>query len=104
MRRPRVEILSFAGCPNAGAAYELVESVSAELQLDPEIDVVEVSDNEQAATLRFLGSPTVRVNGRDVEPSVDSRTAYVLSCRLYRSDEGPSGLPRREWIAQALVR
>ena len=104
MSSARVEILSFSGCPHAGAAYELVESVAAELGLDPEIEVIEVSDNEQAAALRFLGSPTVRIGGRDVEPGSAPRRDYVLACRIYCGDEGASGLPRREWIREALVR
>lgn len=104
MSPTRVEILSFSGCPHAGAAYELVESLAAELGLDPEIEVIEVSDNEQAAALRFLGSPTVRVGGRDVEPGAATRRDYALACRIYRADEGTSGLPRRDWIREALRR
>ena len=104
MSRPHVEILSFDGCPSAGAARELVASIAVELGLDPQINLLDVSDNEQAARLRFLGSTTVRIGGRDVEPGADSHTNYVLSCRLYRSDEGPRGLPRREWIVEAFSR
>ena len=104
MSRPHVEILSFDGCPNARAARELVASVAAELELDPEIELLDVPDNEQAVRRRFLGSPTVRIGGLDVEPGADSRTDYVLSCRLYRSDKGPRGLPRREWIIEAFSR
>ncbi|MBA3566112.1 MAG: DUF2703 domain-containing protein, partial [Actinobacteria bacterium] len=58
MRRPRVEILYFDGCPNHEAARALVERVAAELQVEPEIDLVEVPDADAAAQLRFLGSPT----------------------------------------------
>ena len=99
-----MEILSFDGCPSARAARELVASVAAELELDPEIELLDVPDIEQAVRLRFLGSPTVRIGGRDIEPGADSRTDYVLSCRLYRSDEGLRGLPRREWIVEAFGR
>jgi hypothetical protein len=56
--QPRVEILSFAGCPNQEPARSLVERVAAELGLEPAVEIVEVVDSEAASNLRFLGSPT----------------------------------------------
>jgi len=100
--RPRVEILYFEGCPNHEAARGLVELVAAELQVEPEIDVVEVPDAEAATELRFLGSPTVRVNGRDVEPGAEERGDFVFSCRVYRGERGFSGQPDAGWVRQAL--
>jgi hypothetical protein len=53
--------------------------------------------------VRFLGSPTVRVNGRDVDPDAVDRTDYGLKCRIYRPDHpGESQLPPEEWIRAAL--
>ncbi len=102
MRRPRVEILYFDGCPNHEAARALVERVAAELQVEPEIDLVEVPDADAAAQLRFLGSPTVRVNGHDVEPGAEERGDFVFSCRIYRSERGLSGQPEAGWVRKAL--
>jgi hypothetical protein len=103
MRRPCVEILYFEGCPNHAAARALVERVAAELQVEPEIDLVEVPDVGVAARLRFLGSPTVRVDGRDVEPGAEERRDFVFSCRVYRSERGLAGLPDEVWIRRALA-
>ena len=97
-----VEILYFDGCPNYQDARTLVERVSRELDIEPEIRLVEVSDLEAAERLRFLGSPTIRVDGRDVEPGADSREMFVFACRVYRSDAGPSGLPHEDWLRNAL--
>jgi hypothetical protein len=102
MRRPRVEILYFDGCPNHEAARALVERVAAELLLEPKIDVVNVPDAEAAAQLRFLGSPTVRVDGHDVEPGAEEREDFVFSCRVYRSERGMSGQPDVDWVRKAL--
>ncbi len=82
MSRPRVEILYFAGCPNHEAARALVERVAADLEVQPDIDLVEVPDADAATRLRFLGSPTVRVNGRDVEPGAEERGDFVFACRV----------------------
>ena len=103
MRRPRVEILYFDGCPNHEAARELVERVASEVLVEPEIDLVEVLDADAATRLRFLGSPTVRVDGRDVEPGAQERRDFVLSCRVYRSGRGFSGQPDEAWIRSALT-
>jgi hypothetical protein len=102
MRQPRVEILYFDGCPNHEAARGLVERVARELQVEPQIDGVQVPDATAAARLQFLGSPTVRVDGRDIEPGADERGDFVFSCRVYRSERGFSGQPDARWVREAL--
>lgn len=102
MREPRVEILYFEDCPNHGPVRVLVDRVAAALGLQPTIDVVEVTDAPEAAQLRFLGSPTIRVNGRDVEPGADSRSDFSMSCRIYRTASGVAGRPDEAWIRDAL--
>jgi hypothetical protein len=103
MRRPRVEILYFDGCPNHGPARALVERVARELRVEPEIELVEVADPEAAVKLRFLGSPTVRVNGADVEPGAEERRDFALSCRMYRSKAGATEQLEESWIGDALI-
>jgi len=99
---PRVEILYFEGCPNHEPARALVERVAAELRVEPAIELVEVVDPDAAADMRFLGSPTIRVDGRDVEPGADERHEFVLSCRVYRTERGLAGQPDETWIREAL--
>jgi hypothetical protein len=100
--RPRVEILYFDGCPNHEPARALVERVAAELCLEPAIELVDVADPAVAAELRFLGSPTIRVDGRDVEPGAADRDEFVFSCRVYRTESGLAGQPDESWIREAL--
>jgi hypothetical protein len=104
MSRPHVEILYLDGCPNNEAVRALVEGVAAELGVEPQIDLVDVPDADAAARLRFLGSPTVRVNGRDVEPGADERGDFAFSCRVYRRERGFSGQPQPGWVREALSR
>lgn len=98
-----MEILYFEGCPNLEGAQAMVERVAADLRVETEIDLVEVVDPETALQLRFLGSPTVRVNGRDVEPGTDERRDFALSCRTYRTGDGFSRQPAEVWIREALA-
>jgi hypothetical protein len=88
MRGPLVEVLTFEGCPHAEPALELVRRVIAESRVGATVRRVDVPDAKAAAAQRFLGSPTIRVNGRDIEPGVAERNEYMLSCRIYRTDSG----------------
>ena len=51
-----------------------------------------------------LGSPTVRVDGRDVEPDADEREQFQHACRVYRTVEGFRGQPDARWVGAALER
>ena len=93
----------FEGCPNHEPARALVERLARELDVEPEIELVEVADPGAAAALRFLGSPTVRVDGVDVEPGAEQRRDFAFSCRLYRSDGGASEQPEESWVRDALI-
>jgi hypothetical protein len=105
MRDPvQVEILTFEGCPNAEPAVALVERIVDELDPGAVVQRVDVADPEDAARRRFLGSPTIRVDGRDVEPGAGERSDYVFACRIYRTDHGLSGMPDEIWIRDAIAR
>ncbi len=101
---PLVEILYFDGCPNHHPAIALVERISRELGISPELRLVNVPDQQAAQRLRFLGSPTIRVGGVDVDPQTPERDDYALSCRIFRTEAGPSGQPDEEWVREALLR
>ena len=94
----KVDILFFDGCPNHQPAVELVQSVVLELGMDAEVREVQVRRPEDAERLRFLGSPTVRVNDVDIEPARREDPHYAMCCRMY----GKSGVPARDLVASAL--
>jgi hypothetical protein len=100
---PQVEILSVAGCPNAEPARALVERVSRELGIASRIRLFEVTAPEEARRLRFPGSPTVRVEGRDVDPHTAEDGEYALACRVFRTDAGLAGQPDERWVRAALL-
>jgi Alkylmercury lyase len=103
MTRPLVEILYFEGCPNHESARTLVERIGSELGIEPELRLIDVASEEESQRLRFLGSPTIRVDGVDVDPLTAERTDYGLSCRIFATDHGPAGQPEERWIRDALT-
>jgi hypothetical protein len=103
-RRPLVEILYVAGCPNHEPAIELVKRIDGELGTGAEVRLVEVPDEAVATEQRFLGSPTVRIDGVDVDPSAARRSDFGLSCRIFKTEDGLSGKPEERWVREALER
>lgn len=101
---PLVEILYVDGCPNHEPVAELVERVSREIGVEPRLRFVRVADEEAARALRFLGSPTIRVGGIDVDPQSETRDDYALSCRLFETEQGVRGQPDERWVRDALLR
>jgi len=101
-QRPLVEVLTTPGCPHRAGAIALAERVCAELDGNAEIRVIEIPDQQVAEQARFLGSPTIRVDGRDVEPDADWCVEYLCSCRLYQGEHSLRGLPEEAWVRQAL--
>lgn len=100
--RPRVELLWFPDCPNHLAARALLREVLAELAPETPIVEIDASDPEVAQRHRFPGSPTIRVDGRDVDPAFVDPGDYTPRCRLYPTPEGLRRIPERAWIEAAL--
>ena len=93
-----IEVLYFEGCPNHEPTLQLVREVVETLDLSLEVCAVEVPGLEQAEALRFIGSPSIRVNGRDIEPEADNQTDFAFACRTY----GANGVPPRDLLIAAL--
>jgi hypothetical protein len=99
-----VEVLFLPACPNYRAAARSVKAALAEFGAPPEIELTRIATAADAEHERFLGSPTVRIDGRDVDPDAGDRDDVGLKCRLYRSATGTTGVPPREWIIAAMAR
>jgi hypothetical protein len=100
----RIEVLYFDGCPHYETFLPHLRELIAASGVEADVELVHVRDAEAAEQKRFLGSPTVRVDGHDVEPGADQRTDFGLKCRLFRTAEGLSGAPSDEWLLAALAR
>ncbi len=78
-RTVQIRILCSAGCPNTPPTVELVKRVARSLNIPVNIVTVIVDTQEEARKLRFLGSPTVQINGVDIEPSAQKSVAFGLT-------------------------
>lgn len=91
-----VELMTIEGCPNEAPARALLDRIAPGIP----VERVLVLEWDEAERLRFLGSPTIRVDGRDVEPGADERTTYAIGCRVYPNG---AGVPDERWLRDALA-
>ena len=99
----KIEVLYWDGCPSHPEALELLHSVLTERGVEASVELREVHTEGEAQALRFPGSPTIRVDGRDIDASgAEARPA--LTCRIYHLADGrASPIPSREQLEEALI-
>ena len=93
----RIEVLVFDGCPHVKAALEMAHAAAERLGPGIMVERAGVDTPEKAEAEGFLGSPSIRVNGTDVEGT--SGSSGRLCCRTY---DGGAGVPP-EWLLEAAV-
>jgi hypothetical protein len=98
----RIELLYWDGCPSYPEAKTMLEEVLARRGIDAPVEMQEVRTDEEAEALRFPGSPTIRVDGRDVDPQ-GAGARPALTCRIYHLPGGRvSPVPSRDQIEQTI--
>lgn len=98
----RVEVLYVAACPSHPAAVQLVKDVLTAEGVSAEVCEVLVRNAEIASDLRFCGSPTIWINGRDVATEPLRAPSFALSCRFY-ADSKYARLPPAEMVHRAVI-
>jgi hypothetical protein len=96
----KIDLLYFNGCPSWQKALENLQTLIAEEHLDVSIRLVEVNSDQEATTRKFLGSPSIQVDGVDFWP--EERDTFSMSCRVYRTSEGLRGWPSIEMLRERI--
>ena len=97
-----VEVLFFEGCPNLELASSRAREAIANTRASVDLHLVRVDGDADAVARRFVGSPTVRIDGKDVEGTANARTDFGLQCRVYMVAGHLEGAPPVAWIEAAL--
>ena len=93
----RIDVLYFSDCPNYAPALARVKAVLLQEGLAADIAEIEIKDESSAEAWQFFGSPTIRVNGLDIDPNCRIEAGTWFACRRY-----VGGLPSEEMIRTAL--
>ena len=93
----KIEVLYFDGCPNYPPAVDRIRTVLTSEGMSADVLEIRVRDESVAKELKFFGSPTIRVNGLDIERGSRKANETGFACRCY-----PGGIPSEEMIRAAL--
>lgn len=97
----KIEFLYFNGCPNQEPALKNLKEAIKDLGISAEITMIEVTDEKDAVNKRFLGSPSIRLDGMDSEGLQDNGE-YSMNCRRYKIGSEVLGYPSKDMIKVAL--
>jgi hypothetical protein len=99
----KIQFLYYEDCPSHDEALERLQQVLREEGLKDDIEIIRVETEEQAQAWKFVGSPTILVDGQDIV-SVLPDEGYYLSCRVYQLEDGRfSPLPSLEMIRKGIL-
>ncbi len=98
----KIELLYFDGCPNHIPALDRIRAVLKEEGISADVFEVKIEDAMTARKIGFLGSPSIRINGLDVEPAARLSKEFGMMCRTYAEEGKQVGLPSRESIRAAV--
>ena len=96
----KIEVLYVLDCPHYPAAMAELKNVLSAEGISDQIREVCVANARMAETLKFRGSPTIRINGRDVAGESEPQH-FAVVCRLYPGQKQP-GVPPAEMIHRAV--
>src|SRR5229473_282967 len=99
----KVELLYIAECPNHREAARILRETLRECGFGDEVCAIEVTDSAQARMLAFMGSPSIRIEGKDIEPVISKQPAYGFSCRTYLVGGRMVGVPSLDTIRAAIT-
>jgi hypothetical protein len=100
----RIELLYFNGCPGYKMALKYINEVLEDKGIKLPVQMVKIASEEDAAKHHFLGSPSVRIDGEDIEPGTERITDTSQRCRLYLEDDNVLEWPGRKLITEAINR
>jgi hypothetical protein len=99
----RIEVFYFEGCPSHAPVMQTIQQILGEENLQAEVREIGVPDEKAAREIGFRGSPTIRVEGLDIETKTHATSDFGLCCRMYPSDEGVRALPPADMIREAVL-
>jgi hypothetical protein len=100
----KIRFLWWEDCPSHPEAWQRLREVLADMRIDAPVERIEIRTDEEAERWHFPGSPTIQIDGEDIDPNA-SQLPTRLTCRLYFKEDGrPSPLPSKEMIKRALQR
>ncbi len=100
-KQVKIEFLYFEGCPHFPPALALLKDLLRQKDAEYSIEMTRVDSEQYARKIRFSGSPSIRINGKDIDET--GATDYGIKCRIYRGNDGPTGIPPEALLRKSVV-
>ena len=97
-----IEFLYFDRCPNHEKALTTLKEVFSDAGMKDEIQIIRIQRQEDVVKYCFIGSPSIRIDGKDLEVAEDESTEYSMRCRRYKNGDTMNGFPSKELIRKNL--
>jgi len=120
----KVQLLYILDCPWCVKTKKLIRESLEELGVEAGLEEILIDSDEKAEKYEFLGSPTVRINGKDIQEEVSKgqclpceeiveyeqeSTDFVkqecrCGCRIYFYKGNQYPYPPKEMIEEAIMK
>jgi hypothetical protein len=97
-----IQLLYFDDCPSYQTALTLLQEALGAVGRSDVIQTIEIKDNADVERWKFIGSPTIRIDG--IDPFDQGTSNYGMECRVFNTPNGLIGWPTREMLVEALER
>lgn len=95
----QIQFLYFSGCPSYQQGLENLKQALKEMDLAEDFEMINIDSDENAREFQFIGSPTIRINGFDLDANArDKEVTGYKGCRIYQTEKGIQGSPTIEMI------
>ena len=99
----KIEFLYFDGCASYQPALNLLKMILRKEGIESPVKMIQVESDAMAEGLKFPGSPTIRINGKDIDDTHESISeGYSKKCRVYDENGMLKGVPPAELIQRAI--
>ena len=100
-----IDVLYYEDCPHYSEAIKTLKEVLAEERVEAQVNMVKVAKGGgEAEAFGFVGSPTILIDGHDVQRGTDRTSPFQGHCRMYRYKGNVFEIPPKEMIREALKR
>ena len=99
----KIEFLYFEGCPHYEPTLNLLNKVLKEERIKASMEQINVDSEELVQKHRFLGSPSIRIEGKDIEIEARTLSDFGQKCRIYPDDGARSGVPPASLIRKGIL-
>jgi len=97
----KIEFYFFESCPSYKKALDYLEEIINEHNIEADLKLIQVDSPEDAQKVGFQGSPSIKINGEDME---GKQNGYSFTCRIYNIDGVLTGIPSKEYIRKNILK